>query len=73
MDDDNLRAVRALERSHGASARISPLLGHGRQSRIAEVPDPYYGGPDGFERVLDLLEDACQGLLEDLLAERRGG
>ena len=28
-----------------------------------EVPDPYYGGPEGFERVLDLIEDAAQGLL----------
>jgi protein-tyrosine phosphatase len=28
-----------------------------------EVPDPYYGGPQGFEHVLDLLEDACNGLL----------
>ncbi len=30
------------------------------------VPDPYYGGPDGFEKVLDLLEDACEGLLSSL-------
>jgi protein-tyrosine phosphatase len=34
------------------------------------VPDPYYGGADGFERVLDLLEDACAGLLASLMAER---
>jgi protein-tyrosine phosphatase len=32
------------------------------------VPDPYYGGDKGFETVLDLLEDACEGLLEELLA-----
>jgi protein-tyrosine phosphatase len=31
-----------------------------------EVPDPYYGGTDGFEHVLNLLEDACRGLLEEL-------
>jgi len=30
------------------------------------VPDPYYGGAEGFEYVLDLLEDACAGLLEEL-------
>lgn len=36
-----------------------------------EVPDPYYGGPDGFERVLDLLEPACRALARDL-AERLG-
>ncbi len=32
----------------------------------AEVPDPYYGGPDGFETVLDVCEQACRGLLEHL-------
>ncbi|XP_022752596.1 uncharacterized protein LOC111301293 isoform X3 [Durio zibethinus] len=34
-----------------------------------EVPDPYYGGPQGFEKVLDLLEDACESLLDNILAE----
>ena len=33
-----------------------------------DVPDPYYGGDDGFERVLDLVEAACRGLLDDLRA-----
>ena len=31
-----------------------------------EVPDPYYGGEEGFELVLDLLEDACSGLLDEV-------
>ncbi len=31
-----------------------------------DVPDPYYGGPDGFEEVLDLVEPACAGLLQEL-------
>ncbi|XP_034929704.1 uncharacterized protein [Populus alba] len=35
-----------------------------------EVPDPYYGGPQGFEKVLDLLEDACESLLDSVLAEK---
>lgn len=71
MDADNLSAVQALARRHPASARIAPITDHCRQQRASEVPDPYYGGPDGFDRVLDLLEDACTGLLEDLLAQRR--
>ncbi len=73
MDADNLAAVRRLERQAPGGARISPLIDHCRQRRSPEVPDPYYGGEDGFERVLDLLEDACAGLLEDLLQERRQG
>jgi protein-tyrosine phosphatase len=36
---------------------------------VSDVPDPYYGGEEGFEQVLDLLEDACFGLLQEL---RRG-
>lgn len=36
------------------------------QHQHRQVPDPYYGGPEGFELVLDLLEDACQGLLNQL-------
>ena len=35
---------------------------------LQEVPDPYYGGPAGFEHVLDLVEDACEGVLERLRA-----
>jgi protein-tyrosine phosphatase len=75
MDRQNLRAVRALARPGEATARIAPLTGHCRRFRVEEVPDPYYGGEEGFDRVLDLLEDACSGLLETLQAEqgRLGG
>ena len=73
MDADNLAAVQRLERQAPGRARISPLTDHCRQLRSPEVPDPYYGGEDGFERVLDLLEDACAGLLEDLLQARGQG
>lgn len=41
-----------------------------RHPGVLEVPDPYYGGPAGFEHVLDLVEDACDGILERL-AQRR--
>jgi protein-tyrosine phosphatase len=37
-----------------------------------DVPDPYYGGPEGFERVLDMIEAACLGLLEELRSKKRG-
>jgi protein-tyrosine phosphatase len=72
MDGENLAAVRALARRPAAvamgtaMARIAPLTSHSRTSAGQEVPDPYYGGAAGFERVLDLLEEACAGLLEDL-------
>jgi len=68
MDADNLAVLQRLEAQTRASrAHIRPLVEHCRSLRASEVPDPYYGGEDGFEGVLDLLEDACSGLLEDLL------
>ena len=70
MDDDNLRNVRSLARELGdrpGLARIEPMTSHCRRLSAREVPDPYYGGEQGFEDVLDLLEDACGGLLETLL------
>ncbi len=41
-----------------------------RLAGTREVPDPYYGGPEGFEHVLDLVEDACDGVVERLRAGR---
>lgn len=70
MDAANLAAVQALARGAGNpadQARIAALTAYCRRhSGAHEVPDPYYGGPQGFEQVLDLLEDACTGLLEEL-------
>jgi protein-tyrosine phosphatase len=71
MDGDNLAAVQALAREAGnpaGQAQIEAMTHYCRRhSGAREVPDPYYGGSEGFEQVLDLLEDACGGLLEALL------
>ena len=68
MDDDNLAALRGLaqEAGAGATATITPMLHYARNFSETEVPDPYYGGEAGFEHVLDLLEDACANLLDEL-------
>jgi len=49
--------------------KIGLVMSYARRSVHDEVPDPYYGGPGGFELVLDLLEDAAEGLLEHLRRE----
>jgi protein-tyrosine phosphatase len=73
MDDDNLAAVRALAREAGnpaGQAQIEAMTRYCRRhSGVHEVPDPYYGGPQGFEQVLDLLDDACSGLLDALVCK----
>ena len=68
MDAENLAAVQQLARQAGprATARVEPLVRYCRQLQAEAVPDPYYGGEQGFEHVLDLLEDACAGLLQTL-------
>jgi protein-tyrosine phosphatase len=66
MDADNLAAVEAMARrwpGEDHRALVEPLVRYCRRLSASEVPDPYYGGEEGFERVLDLLDDACDGLL----------
>jgi protein-tyrosine phosphatase len=64
MDSSNLEHLRRL-RPGGAMAELDLFL---RRYDLAldEVPDPYYGGDEGFELVLDLLEQACDGLLREM-------
>lgn len=50
----------------GGSERVHMLLSFAPERPEREVPDPYYGGDDGFEAVLDMIEAASQGLLEDI-------
>ena len=48
-------------------SRVRLLLEVVREGSTREVPDPYYGGPDGFEEVYRLVEAACEALLDELL------
>lgn len=53
-----------------ARAKVGLLMSHAvRHAGVREVPDPYYGSERDFERVLDLVEDACDGLLRQLARE----
>jgi protein-tyrosine phosphatase len=58
-------ALRALHADAGAD-RLRLLMSFATQHNAEEVPDPYYGEGDGFERVLDYIEDACDGVIEML-------
>jgi protein-tyrosine phosphatase len=62
MDNSNLHELHVI---CPANARTRPdlFLQFAQQAKEHEVPDPYYGGDQGFEHVLDLIEDASQGLL----------
>ena len=67
MDKENQRNL--LERCEGKQrSKIQLLLDFAAGMKAAEVPDPYYGGPDHFETVLNLIEEASYGLLEHIKA-----
>lgn len=65
MDRDNLAVLQRMAPA-GARARLALTLDFAPTAALSEVPDPYYGGPEGFAQVLDLLEAAGTGLLEEL-------
>tara|TARA_B100000214_G_scaffold359853_1_gene321706 strand:+ start:489 stop:962 length:474 start_codon:yes stop_codon:yes gene_type:complete len=69
MDKDNLNAVKSLTKDYktNVDSKIKLILSYSRNSQFDEVPDPYYGGQKGFEKVLDLLEDAIDGFIDTLI------
>ena len=70
MDQTHL-AWMHKRRPAGAPGQPGLLMPLARRHRgVTEVPDPYYGGPAGFEHVLDLVEDACDGILERLAQQK---
>jgi len=69
MDRENLEGIRAIAPDAQSAAKARLLREFDPASAGApdlDVPDPYYGGPQGFETVLDQVEAACRGLLDAL-------
>lgn len=66
MDGQNLRNLKRLAPSPEAEAKVVGMASfvRGLATRYDHVPDPYYEGAEGFELVLDLLEDGCRHLFE---------
>lgn len=65
MDHDNYATLRALappEQAH----KLQLFLAYARRYNSQAVPDPYFGDANGFDRVLDMIEDAAVGLLDDI-------
>jgi protein-tyrosine phosphatase len=67
MDKENLTNLQAIL-PQSSDYKSEPELFLARYSSLgyAQVPDPYYGGGDGFEQVLDMVEDACDQLIQDI-------
>ncbi len=71
MDKENYRNIQYVDRRGKYGDKIRLMCDFCREHEIKEVPDPYYGGPKGFDFVIDLLLDACEGLLEQIISEEK--
>ncbi|MDX2271186.1 MAG: low molecular weight protein-tyrosine-phosphatase [Cyanobacteriota bacterium] len=68
MDKQNYRDIVALDPQQRYRDKIKMMTSYCTHHSDSEVPDPYYGGEAGFQYVIELLEDACGGLLKSLLS-----
>lgn len=69
MDKENYRNILALDRSKKYHHKVKLMCDFCQTFSDREVPDPYYGGESGFNYVIDLLLDACDGLLTHITEE----
>lgn len=66
MDNENIDSLKRMARNQHDLQKIYLITDFSKEWNYKEVPDPYYGGEEGFELVLDLLEDSCEGLLDEV-------
>ncbi len=71
MDEDNRRSLLAIC-PPGFESRLRLFMDYAPHLERHEVPDPYYGGANGFEAVFDMVEEAARGLLEAIRREHPG-
>ena len=69
MDRDNYENICALDRAGTFRPKVRLMCDFCTRHSLKEVPDPYYGGEAGFDQVIDLLFDACEGLLAHVKQE----
>jgi protein-tyrosine phosphatase len=66
MDKSNYHDILAVDRSGQYHSKVRLMCDFCSTHTLKEVPDPYYGGVEGFNHVIDLLMDACEGLLKHI-------
>jgi len=73
MDRDNLRTLERMRDAQGGDRPIHLLREFDAEGDGDEVPDPYYGGPQGFDHVYEMVRRSCEGLLAHVEAAARPG
>lgn len=71
MDQDNYEHLYHLDSAGNYRDRLKLMCEFCRENALKSVPDPYYGGEDGFNFVIELLMDACNGLIDTLIENGR--
>ena len=69
MDNDNFEDIKSLDYQNKFSNKIFRMADFFSNHSYNKIPDPYYSGKDGFELVLDLLEDSTKGLLKKVIED----
>lgn len=69
MDRENYENILTLDRTRQYQHKVRLMCEFCSRHTLKEVPDPYYGGEEGFNQVIDLLIDACEGLLTKVKSE----
>ncbi|MFH7028210.1 MAG: low molecular weight protein-tyrosine-phosphatase [Heteroscytonema crispum UTEX LB 1556] len=73
MDRENYEDILSLDPTEQYSHKVYLMCDFCSKHTLKEVPDPYYGGTEGFDRVIDLLIDACEGLLKHVTSQQSTG
>lgn len=69
MDDSNYENVLCMDKTGDFRHKVFKFVGFCLVHDVPKVPDPYYGGAQGFDFVMDIIEDGCQGLLQQIIKE----
>jgi len=70
MDKSNLSDVLSLAKTESHRKKVKMILNIKEVEQAMEVPDPYYGGEKGFEKVFILLDEACEHIAKSLSYEK---
>jgi protein-tyrosine phosphatase len=70
MDRENYQDILSLDPTEQYTHKVYLMCDFCSKHTLKEVPDPYYGGSEGFDRVIDLLIDACEGLLNHVFSQK---
>ena len=71
MDEENEEDVLALAKSDTDRKKVRPFMSFCESHEQSGVPDPYYGGPEGFELVADIMSDGCEGIIKHLFSTNK--